>query len=60
MIKRQGCNWSIACVPGGPQCPTGTAAAWQVVPEMDRAGVVGGVISYRSNGCWGNGCPLEA
>ena len=55
LVKREGCVWSSACVPAGG-CPTGTAAAWQVVPEMDQAGVVGGVIAYRGNGCWGNGC----
>lgn len=59
LVKREGCDFASTCVPGG-QCAAGTAAAWQVIPEIDRAGVVGGVISYKRSNLWSNGCDRMA
>ncbi len=56
LVKREGCVWSSACVPGGPQCPDGTAAAWQVVPSADQGGVVGGVVAYKRANVWSSCC----
>ena len=54
IVKREGCEFTSACAPA-PGCPTGTAAAWQVVVDP-FGGLTGGVVAIRPNGTWSTCC----
>lgn len=55
MVKKEGCQFDTLCVPA-PYCPTGTAAAWQVVLENPVGGLTGGVMAWRGGSEWSTCC----
>lgn len=53
LVHTVGCEFSSRCV-AGPDCET--AAAWEVIPEMDFGGLTGAVIKTKGDLTWSSCC----